>query len=159
VPPPAPPPRPQIKPKWSHGIDDLSAFARQEFHAANDSMVFVQAGKAARSELRFRAEWSTASAARRRLFGLVHLPPPGPTAEQFTWLQIHGGKAAGVPLLRLYWLRDGRRGHTRVRDALLAVVRLNVGEGTWRAFGGWLSETGERGRGRAAARGGWVALT
>jgi len=113
----------------------LSAFARAEFHAANDSMVFVQAGQAARSELRFRAEWSTASPARRRLFGRVHLPPPGPTVEQYTWLQIHGGTAAGVPLLRLSWLRDGRRGHVRVRNALLAVVRLNVRKGTWRAFG------------------------
>ncbi|OSX70894.1 hypothetical protein BU14_0641s0007 [Porphyra umbilicalis] len=116
----------QVTPKYKKFIRNLVDFCSQEFYRKSKAIEFVIDGNSHRSELRFNAEWSTNSARTRRLRGRMQLPAPGRTVEQFTWMQVHGGEAAGVPLLRLYWLRSGKRNGKTRRDALLAAVRLNT---------------------------------
>jgi len=123
---PGAPPLPQVTPKYEKSIRNLVDFCSQEFYRKSNAIEFVIDGNSHRSELRFNAEWSTNSAGTRRLRGRMQLPAPGRTVEQFTWMQVHGGEAAGVPLLRLYWLRSGKRNGKTRRDALLAAVRLNT---------------------------------
>lgn len=115
-----------MTPKYKKFIRNLVDFCSQEFYRKSKAIEFVIDGNSHRSELRFNAEWSTNSARTRRLRGRMQLPAPGRTVEQFTWMQVHGGEAAGVPLLRLYWLRSGKRNGKTRRDALLAAVRLNT---------------------------------
>eukprot|EP00168_Porphyra_purpurea_P011774 TRINITY_DN3018_c0_g1_i1.p2 TRINITY_DN3018_c0_g1~~TRINITY_DN3018_c0_g1_i1.p2 ORF type:complete len:169 (+),score=34.14 TRINITY_DN3018_c0_g1_i1:235-741(+) len=66
----------QVRPKYEKSIRNLVGWSSPEFYVKDDAVEFVMEGTSHRSELRFNAEWSTASAEPQRLVGLVHLPAP-----------------------------------------------------------------------------------
>jgi len=68
------------------------------------------------------------------MLGLLELGPAAPGVLRYTWMQIHGGRLAGEPLLRLAWMHKKSIGGVTYRDALFAVVRLNTGHGALRGL-------------------------
>lgn len=113
-------------------IKDLTGFASAEFFQRDNKIFFTIEGDKARSELRFFHEWRVTNATEQKMLGLLELGPAAPGVLRYTWMQIHGGRRAGEPLLRLAWMHKKSIGGVTYRDALFAVVRLNTGHGAWR---------------------------
>ncbi|OSX69237.1 hypothetical protein BU14_1709s0001 [Porphyra umbilicalis] len=108
-------------------IKDLTDFASAEFFQRDNQIFFTIEGDKARSELRFFNQWRVTNATEQKMLGLLELGPAAPGVLRYTWMQIHGGRLAGEPLLRLAWMHKKSIGGVTYRDALFAVVRLNTG--------------------------------